>query len=113
MLNMLIALRSWATSWSGHTINIHCDNEAVVSVLKTGKTRDSHLATFSRNIFMVCAEFDVFIFVEHIPGKNNDKADLLSRWSDSKSDGQKLQALLPSYTWSQITDQFVKLDCEI
>ena len=86
MINILAALRLWAKNWSGLTIKIHCDNEVVVSVLKSGKTSDSDLATISRNIFMICAKFEIFIFVEHILGKDNNITDLLYRWSDSKSD---------------------------
>ena len=31
---------------------IHCDNEVVVSVLNTGKSRDTILSKIARNIFM-------------------------------------------------------------
>ena len=80
MVNILIALRLWKKFGIGKTIEIFCDNLAVVTVLQSGKTKDSTLATISRNIFMLAAKFDVFLKVSHVPGKSNVIADLLSRW---------------------------------
>ena len=59
--------------------NSFCDNEAVVSVLNAGKTRDPLLATISRNIFMVSAKHDISFRLIHVHGKHNVVADLLSR----------------------------------
>ena len=53
---------------------------AVVEVLLSGKTTDSMLATCARNIWMLTALFDISIHIEHIPGKHNVIADLLSRF---------------------------------
>ena len=44
MVNILIAIRLFKPLWSTRKVLIKCDNEAVVSVLKTGKTRDPYLA---------------------------------------------------------------------
>ena len=110
MLNILVAIRLWANEWSGLSLKIHCDNQAVVSVLRCGKTRDPDLASISRNIFMLFAKYDVFLIVEHVAGKNNQLADLLSRWSDSPSDRANLRSLLPSHTWLQITEDHFWID---
>ena len=59
MLNILVALRLWAKDWSGLSIKIHCGNQAVVSTLNSGKTRDSDLASISRNI-LCCAQSLIF-----------------------------------------------------
>ena len=110
MLNILVAVRLWAKDWSGLSLKIHCDNQAVVSVLRSGKTKDPDLAGISRNIFMLCAQYDIFLVIQHVPGKNNQLADLLSRWSDSVSDKAQLNSLLPSHTWLQITDEHFWVD---
>ena len=39
MYNILVAIRVWGNVWRCKTIEIFCDNEAVVTVLNTGKTR--------------------------------------------------------------------------
>ena len=41
MLNILVAIRTWGNAWSGTTVRIHCDNQAVVNVLNTGRTKDT------------------------------------------------------------------------
>ena len=56
MLNILVAIRTWGEAWAGTTVRIHCDNQAVVSVLNTGRTRDIILAAISCNILMETAK---------------------------------------------------------
>ena len=50
VVNILLALRLFAKLWSTKKILIPCDNQAVVTVLKSGKTRDAFLAASARNI---------------------------------------------------------------
>ena len=54
-------------------------NGAVVSVLKTMKTKDKVLAAYARNICMLASVFNIEITVVHLPGVANTVADLLSR----------------------------------
>ena len=55
MLNIMVTIRTWGQFWAGQRICVHCDNQAVVYVLTTGKTRDAILAVIARNIFMEIA----------------------------------------------------------
>ena len=57
---------------------IHCDNQAVVTILNSGGTRESSLAAMARNIAMITALNDIELRVVHIPGKDNVIADNLS-----------------------------------
>ena len=50
MLNILVALRVWAKQWATKTISVKCDNQAVVTILQSGKTRDPLLAAICQNI---------------------------------------------------------------
>ena len=52
MLNIMVAIRTWGMGWSGKTVLIHCDNEAVVTVLTSGRTKDLTLADIARNIWL-------------------------------------------------------------
>ena len=76
MLNVLVALKTFGHLCNSKTINIFCDNNAVVTVLQTGKTKDPLLGTIARNIFMHAASLDIFMKFTHV-------ADLLSRWDDT------------------------------
>ena len=67
MLNILVALRVWGPAWH---------NQAVVTILNSGATKDLTLAATARNIFMQSAKCDINLSVIHILGKNNPIADL-------------------------------------
>ena len=81
MLNILVVLRVWNHSWAKSRVRIACDNEAVVHVLNSGRTRDLTLAAIARNIQLQVATWDINLQVNHIAGKDNHIADLLSRWT--------------------------------
>ena len=69
MINILVALKVWHIQWAGLKVRIQCDNQAVVSVLNTGKTRDRVMAKYARNVFLWLSAFNIDIQVVHIPGK--------------------------------------------
>ena len=77
MLNVVVALKIWSQLWENQKVMICCDNQAVVEVLKTGKTKDSFLATCARNVWFITAIVNIEIVVIHVPGKDNPTADLL------------------------------------
>ena len=79
MVNILLAVRLFQKQWAGRKVLIKCDNEAVVSVLRSGKTRDPYLGACARNIWYVCALADIDIQYVHVKRLDNRVADLLSR----------------------------------
>ena len=95
MLNILVAICTWACQWQGKTVRIFCDNAAVVSVLNSGKTRDLTLAAIDRNIFMETAQVDISLKTVPIMGRINEIADSLSRWNMGAQYQQKFHHLLP------------------
>ena len=99
MLNVIVAMKIWATQWTNKRITLYCDNLAVVDVLGSGRTKDTFLATCARNIWLIMSTFNIQVDVIHIPGKNNCIADLLSRWGQTTEPTQKLHSLLPNYKW--------------
>ena len=113
MLNVVVALKVWASAWSNKIIDIKCDNLAVVEVLTSNKTKDAFLATCARNVWLICAIFNISIRVWHIPGKYNHIADLLSRWTVTPDPSYKLQQMLPNYVWIPTHVDFLKLNYDI
>ena len=71
----------------------------VVSVLKTGKARDPFLGACGCNIWYSAATLDVDLEYVHIPGKQNQTADLIPRWTGSLHDTNKLYSLISSPIW--------------
>ena len=70
-----------------------------MSVLSTGKTHDSTMVKYARNIFLWLSACNIDIMVVHIPGKVNPVADLLSRWNITANNVSKLQQLVHPVTW--------------
>ena len=99
MLNIVVALKVWATQWSNKKLRIKCDNMAVVEVLTSGKTKDNILATCARNVWLLSAIFNISIHIEHIPGKQNVIADLLSRYQFDTKSWDLLNTYVPNVVW--------------
>ena len=113
MLNILVALRVWRQQWPGSKILLKCDNQAVVSVLNSGRTQDLTLGAMARNISMLLAIHDVELQVIHILGSDIKIADLLSRWFISENPADKLQQFLKDPFWLNVNHDFLKLDWSI
>ena len=58
---------------------MHCDNEAVVEVLRKGYARDDYLMHSLRCVFFITAFYEMFLKPVHIPGPTNTVADAISR----------------------------------
>ena len=99
MVNTLLAVRLFQAHWPGRKVLIKCDNEAVVSVLRSGKTKDTYLGACAQNIWYVCALADIDIQYVHVRGLNNRVADLLSRWTGSGKDNLELQMYVQDPMW--------------
>ena len=65
MLNILVAVRVWAKNWEKKCVKVFCDNQALVTILNSGRTRDPFLAAVTRNIFMVAATSDIHLKILH------------------------------------------------
>ena len=113
MLNVLVAIRVWANQWRGKTIVIACDNQAVVLVINTGKTKDVVLSAIARNIAMEVALADINLRLSHILGKNNIVADSLSRYYTSDLHKNKVKSLLPQAIWVVPADSTLFIDYDI
>ena len=113
MVNILVAIRVFAPLWHRKSILIKCDNAAVVSVLTTRKAKDPFLAAVARNIWMELAKKDIQAIYKHIPGKVNQVADLLSRWTNSNAQLTRLQTLVDSPMWLHTHVGLLDLDYDI
>ena len=89
MINILVVLRTFGSTWKGKRILVKCDNDAVVHVLNTGRTKDPYLGACARNVWL-----DVDLQYIHVMGKDNRAADLLSRWQNTCHNHKEPQTLI-------------------
>ena len=114
MINVLIALRVWASHWAPSTVRFSCDNLSVVQVVTSGKTKDSFLNACLRNIWLITASYDIDLLIEHIQGSKNIIADSLSRIFSYKGiSDTMLHHLTYDYTWEKVPIQVFDLNLHI
>ena len=113
MVNILVALNVWKNQWKHKFIKFYVDNQAVVTVCSSLYTRDSSLATYVRNIWLLTSLYNIKISVMHIPGKENCIADMLSRWENSPQQNVKLATMLPSHKWIMVPKSVFDVNTEI
>ena len=113
ILNIVVALKIWATFWKNHTIEIKRDNMAIVEVLNTGRARDVMLAPCARSIWLITSMYNIELVVSHIPGVTNVVADLLSIWQGTDQNMAKLKNLLPTHQWLPVHIDHTKLNANI
>ena len=90
---VIIATAVWGPGWQGKRVRAHCDNLAVVEILKSRSSRDPHLMHLLRCLFFIEATNHFTITPAHIAGAQNSLADDLSRdW---------LSSFLQKAPWSQ------------
>ena len=82
-LNILIAIRTFAKNWTGQWVRFHIDNKAVVYAMQNGRIKDTYMQQVARSIWLLLATYDIKLECTHIPGKDNVKADILSRVFES------------------------------
>ena len=102
LINIWVMLNVWGKYWKNKLVKIWCDNEAVVHILTSGKTRDEALALYARSIWLFIATHDIQTQYCHVQGVNNVYADRLSRWFSKDIEGH-IKDILQAKTWYQVT----------
>ena len=80
MFAFVVACHLWANFFSNKRIQFFCDNESVVSIVNTKRSRIPRVMDLVRHLTLLTLRFNFYIRAEHIKGKRNDIADSLSRF---------------------------------
>ena len=67
----------------------------------------------ARNIWLETPSRDIKLQLTHIPGKDNQCADLLSRWHLVSNKYEKLEKLVKNPMWCNISAEHLCLNLEI
>ena len=73
------AVTLWAGRLSNKQILVLCDNETIVTVLTSGTCTSEKIMKVVWKMFYICAENNLSLTFEHVPGFANAMADVLSR----------------------------------
>ena len=79
LIPIVISVAIWGESWANKTVLCRCDNEAVVSILTTGTSKEKDAMALLRCLFFFAAHFNIHLTSTHIAGATNSLADALSR----------------------------------
>ena len=69
MVNILVAVRTFAPNWAKRKVLIKCDNHAVVQVLTNSRTIDPFLGACARKICYFTALYDIDMACVRVMGK--------------------------------------------
>ena len=110
LLAIIVGVRLWADLVHGKRFTIACDNEAVVTIINSGRSRNCLLQQMLRELAFCLANLDTEIHATYISSGANLMSDLLSRWSlHDKYQDQFNQ--LKQQNWEEriVSDQMFKL----
>ena len=79
---VIIGIRLWGSQLTGKVIRIKSDNEAVATIINTGRSRDCLLQSQLRELVWWLSLYQMKVKLVHLSGKNNRLPDLLSRWME-------------------------------
>ncbi len=109
MLNVVVAVKTWAHTWSNACVRILCDNAAAVAVLQEGRGQDPFLLKCAREIWLQSAKWRFSVCPQYRSGRDNRTADALSRAHLDPHFAAKLTTALDSSHRVAIDDYMFKL----
>ncbi|XP_045188169.2 uncharacterized protein LOC123546048 [Mercenaria mercenaria] len=74
-----LALELWGSQLANKCIVLHSDNNAVVHIINKQSCKDSQIMYLVRSMVLACMKHNILVRSEHVPGKQNTLADMLSR----------------------------------
>ena len=81
---IVVACAIWFPHFSGKRIQFWCDNESVVAILNSGRSRAPRIMDLLRFLVLISMKHNFFIRARHVPGLSNEIADALSRFQVSR-----------------------------
>lgn len=77
---LVVACHLWGEHFSNKRILFYCDNESVVSIVNSKRSRIPRVMDLVRHLTLLTLKYNIYIRVQHIAGKINEIADSLSRF---------------------------------
>jgi hypothetical protein len=81
---IIVASALWGDQLKGKKIVLRCDNESVVAIINKQTSKCQSLMKLVRFFVLQCLKNNVIFCARHVPGKDNNIADALSRFQMSR-----------------------------
>ena len=113
ILTICVCFRIWAPGFSGKRIQVFCDNEPSVQVIKSGRSRDPFMQACVRELFYLAAINQFEVCPIHIFGVDNRIPDHLSRWHLDQYHSRKFFDLIGTSPAQEVlvSEQDFKFSC--
>lgn len=85
LYTIVIAVKLWAPQLRQRKFIVSCGNEAAVTVINSGSSRDPFMQRCLRQLWFTASIYDFELTACHIPGVHNVLVDSLSRWHANSS----------------------------
>jgi len=108
LITILVGLRLWCASFQNQRIQVLCDNQASVTVINSGRTKDKTMLRIIREMAYIAVQYNFQIRAVHLAGIRNRRADILSR--AHLNPGMEARELVDS-SWNkcELTDSIFEL----
>ena len=83
---VLLTIQSAAQMFHGRVVLVETDNNTTKAYLNDMGGRSRVLSAIARKIWLLAQKFGFQIQAVHLPGRDNQRADRLSRWKQDSSD---------------------------
>ena len=79
LIPVVVAAALYGKDWRGKLVLFSVDNKAVVDIINSTHSKESHLMHLIRLLVFFACHYDFWFRAKHIPGQQNTLADALSR----------------------------------
>lgn len=102
LLTVVVALKTWGSKIRGKKVYFHCDNEAAVQCVNSGRARNNFMQQCLREIVYLSAIGGFEVKLTHVSSVNNSIPDALSRWYDGAEHRRRFRRLTQGMKIKQI-----------
>ena len=101
---IVVAVSLWGKSLSCKRVVLRCDNEAVVTILNKQTSKCPLIMRLMRFLVLQCLKLNLIFKAIHVPGKENNIADSLSRFqmarfAEMAPEAAGEPAVVPNFLW--------------
>lgn len=93
LLTVVVSLKMWKTEIAGKRLYFHCDNQAAVMCINSGRAQNPFMQQCLREIAYLSALGGFEVKMSHIMSADNAIPDALSRWYDGSEYRRKFRRL--------------------